>query len=175
MKDFRKVDNIHSVQEMKKSASAILYKKELKRKKSEDLKIYKNNKNSRKYNYNNDYKKCSNLFEKIKGSPKKVDINIIKDKNKKSKTTEGKINYFKSFLGKNKLLSQSEIYNKKNNCNGKRDKEINLDKKERQNISVNNNILILLTKLNEYQKKEIMNNYNRKSKKKNNDKLKKKI
>ena len=160
MKDFRKVDNIQSVQEIKKSASVILYNKELKKKKSEDIKILKNNKNSKKFNYNKNYMKISTLFEKIKGSPNKSNINGLKDKNKKSKTTEGKINYFKSFLGKKKLLSQSEIYNNtKDNCIEKKDKEINLDKKEKQNISINNNNnnnkIILLTKLNEYQKKEI--------------------
>ena len=159
MKDFKKVDNIYSVQEIKKSASGFLYKTGLKKKKSRDIKILKNNKNSRKFNYNKNYMKISTFFEKIKGSPNKSNINALKEKNKKSKTTDGKINYFKSFLGKQKLLSQSEIYNNtKDNCIGKQDKEINLDKKEKQNINISNNNynkIILLTKLNEYQKREI--------------------
>ena len=103
MKDFRKVDNIHTVQEMKKSASVFLNKKELKKRKSEDNKIMKNIKNARKVNYNKKYMQISTFFEKIKGSPNKSNINGLKDKNKKSQTTEGKINYFKSFLGKKKI------------------------------------------------------------------------
>ena len=127
----------------------------------------------RKTKKNNiNYTQNSINFEKNR-SPCKSNINIYKGQSLISKTTEGKDTFFKSFLGKNKKeeckpkrlgLKNESKSNEKNRIENNKYK-INEEKKEnetKKNNNKNENKKILLNKLTDLQKKEIMLNFKKK-------------
>ena len=134
----------------------LIYKKELKRKKSEEYKTSKLNiKNLKRPKFLNiNYTQNS---EKLKQSPNKTTINCIKESNIISKTTKGKNIFFKKYFGnKQKDESKNSLKNDKNINNNKENNEIdkNKDEKEKENYKK-----ILLNKLFDSQKKELLYNY----------------
>ena len=145
----------------------LVYKKELKRKKSEEFKTSKLNlkqfRTTKSLSIN-----FGQNSEKLKASPNKTNINICKEKEKEkiiSKTSKAKNKFFKAFLGKKKKeeskkeeqksvkLVLNNMDNMDNGMNKEKEKEKILSEEKE------NNKILLLNRLSDLHKKDLLYNY----------------
>ena len=132
----------------------MLYKKELKKKKSEELKISNlNKKNFKKPKiYITNFTQHSINLERLKKSPNKTNINNYKEQNLMNKTTKGKTKYFKSFLNQKKKEEKKNEQIIENILKNNNKSEI-----KKEGIKENKNICLI--KLIDFQKNEIIKKY----------------